>query len=178
MNPETDFSIRSFIGGYDKNFTYLVTCFRTGTQIFIDASVNLSVIKPFIKIPPKAILITHTHGDHIAFLSQYLKEYPDLDDNIASWEVEDDYSFQKYETESDGYKAWHCEAGSADTAKRILVWSFYLNNAKSGTEFRHFRTTRAKMGRSVIFPATWTHFHKSEPNKGLKYLITGWIKYE
>jgi len=78
MNPETDFSIRSFKGGYDKNFTYLVTCFRTGTQIFIDASVNLSVIKPFIKIPPKAILITHSHGDHIAFLSQYLKEYPDL----------------------------------------------------------------------------------------------------
>tara|TARA_B100001250_G_scaffold102051_1_gene85950 strand:- start:462 stop:1121 length:660 start_codon:yes stop_codon:yes gene_type:complete len=78
MNPKTDFSIRSFIGGYDKNLAYLVTCFRTGTQIFIDAAIDLNIIKPFIKTPPKAILITHSHGDHIAFLNQYLIEYPDL----------------------------------------------------------------------------------------------------
>ncbi|MAV69870.1 MAG: hypothetical protein CMG04_03600 [Candidatus Marinimicrobia bacterium] len=78
MNPKTDFSIRSFKGGYDKNFTYLITCFRTGTHTFVDAAVDLNVIKPFIKNRPKAILITHSHGDHIAFLNQYLKEYPDL----------------------------------------------------------------------------------------------------
>ena len=45
MNPKTDFSIRSFIGGYDKNLAYLVTCFRTGTQIFIDAAIDLNIIK-------------------------------------------------------------------------------------------------------------------------------------
>ena len=108
----------------------------------------------------------------------YVKEYPDIEENIGSWRVEDGYCFQKYETESDGYKSWHCESSNLKTSSRLLVWSFYLNNAKSGTQFRHFRTTRAKMGRGVIFPAAWTHFHKSEPNKGLKYLITGWIKYE
>jgi len=78
MNPKTDFSIRSFIGGYDKNITYLVTCLRTGAQIFIDAAVDLNIIKPFIKTRPNAILITHSHGDHLAFLDQYLIEYPDL----------------------------------------------------------------------------------------------------
>ena len=25
MNPKTDFSIQSILGGYDKNFTYIVT---------------------------------------------------------------------------------------------------------------------------------------------------------
>ena len=106
------------------------------------------------------------------------KEYPDIEENIGSWRVENGYCFQKYETESDGYKSWHCESSNLNTASRLLVWSFYLNNAKSGTQFRHFRTTRAKMGRGVIFPAAWTHFHKSEPNKGLKYLVTGWVRYE
>ena len=78
MNPKTDFSIRSFLGGYDKNFTYLVTCFRTGTQVLIDAAVDLDKIKPYINTNPKAILITHSHGDHLSFLNQYLAKYPSL----------------------------------------------------------------------------------------------------
>ena len=66
---ETDYSIRSFKGGYDDNLTYLVTCMRTGNQFLVDASVSLEKIKPFIK--PKgliALFITHTHGDHLAYL--------------------------------------------------------------------------------------------------------------
>ena len=69
---ETDYSIRSFKGGYDDNLTYLVTCMRTGNQFLVDASVSLEKIKPFIK--PKgliALFITHTHGDHIAYLDEY-----------------------------------------------------------------------------------------------------------
>ena len=50
MRPNTDFSIRSFIGGYDKNITYLINCNRTGAQILVDASVELSQIKPYINI--------------------------------------------------------------------------------------------------------------------------------
>ena len=54
---------------------------------------------------------------------------------------------------------------------------FYLNDA-SGTEFMHYPTVRAKIGRCVIWPAGLTHMHKSQINKGLKYIISGWIGYE
>ena len=69
---------------------------------------------------------------------------------------------------------WHTEQGRR-TANRIAVWQFYLNNAESGTEFMSYPTVNAKMGRCVIWPAAWTHVHRSAPNKGLKYIISGWI---
>ena len=77
MNPETDFSIRSFLGGYDKNFTYLITCSRTGTQAIVDAAIGTSEIAQFLRNDPVAILITHGHSDHIAFLDNFVKEYPE-----------------------------------------------------------------------------------------------------
>ena len=76
MNPETDFSIRSFLGGYDKNFTYLITCSRTGTQTIVDAAIDTSEMSQFLKNDPAAILITHGHSDHIAYLDNYVKKYP------------------------------------------------------------------------------------------------------
>tara|TARA_A100001011_G_scaffold355948_1_gene399599 strand:+ start:227 stop:889 length:663 start_codon:yes stop_codon:yes gene_type:complete len=76
MNPETDFSIRSFLGGYDKNFSYLITCNRTGTQAIVDAAIDTDEITQFLRNDPVAILITHGHGDHTAFLDKYVQQYP------------------------------------------------------------------------------------------------------
>ena len=107
--------------------------------------------------------------------SKYQKEYP----LSRRGKIDDEYSFKKFEKEDDGYKAWHCEADSSGTAKRVVVWSFYLNNAKSGTEMLYYPNIRARMGRCVFFPAAWTHYHRScLPNKGLKYYVSGWISYE
>ena len=76
---ETDFSIRSFKGGYDDNLTYLASCMRTGNQFLVDASVPLSQIDNFLnKRGLIALFITHTHGDHIAFLEEYLDAFPNL----------------------------------------------------------------------------------------------------
>lgn len=76
---ETDFSIRSFKGGYDDNLTYLVSCMRTGNQFLVDASIQLNQIDGFInKRGLIALFITHTHGDHIAYLDEYLDAFPNL----------------------------------------------------------------------------------------------------
>ena len=74
----TDFSIQTFKGGFDKNLSYLVTCMRSGIEILIDASIELDRLKPFFKSYPVMILITHTHRDHIEYISSYLKYFPDL----------------------------------------------------------------------------------------------------
>ena len=78
MNPNTDYSIRSFIGGYDNNLTYLINCSRTGAQVLIDAAVDLSQLSPYINHEPLAVMITHGHQDHIAFLDQYISHYPNM----------------------------------------------------------------------------------------------------
>ena len=111
-------------------------------------------------------------------IDDYKKEYPSMDNFIAPWVIDNGYNVQKYETEEDGFKAWHTEAGGAPTSNRVLAWMFYLNDAKSGTEFINYPTVNAKMGRCVIWPAGWTHVHKGVvPNKGLKYIVTGWASY-
>ena len=96
------------------------------------------------------------------------------------WRYYDGYSFQKYDGEEDGYKLWHTEHGPGkEASQRIIAWMFYLNNAKSGTEFMHYPTINAKIGRCVIWPSSWTHVHKGViPNKGLKYIITGWAAFK
>ena len=78
MNPDTDYSIRSFLGGYDKNLTYLITCSRTGAQVLVDASVELSQLSPYINHEPLAVMITHGHQDHIAYLDKYIRHYPNM----------------------------------------------------------------------------------------------------
>ena len=75
----TDYSIRSFQGGYDKNLTYLVTCMRTANQFLIDAAVPLAEVSSFINHRGLITLfVTHTHPDHIAFIDEYVEAYPNL----------------------------------------------------------------------------------------------------
>ena len=78
MSPETDFSVRPFLGGYDKNFTYLITCSHTRSSVLVDAAIPINQIMPSISNPPLALLITHTHHDHIRYLNDYINIFPDM----------------------------------------------------------------------------------------------------
>ena len=111
-------------------------------------------------------------------IEKYKIDFPETE-FISSWQFFNEYNFQKYDGEEDGFKVWHCEHGPESLClRRIMAWMFYLNDAKSGTEFWRHSTIRAKMGRCVIWPAAWTHTHKGVvPNKGLKYIITGWFSH-
>ena len=112
-------------------------------------------------------------------IKQYNKKYCSLQ-KILNWKTYPDFNIQKYNGEDDGYKVWHCEHGKYEhNSKRIMAWMFYLNDAKSGTEFANYPTINAKMGRCVIWPSFWTHLHRGViPNKGIKYIATGWFVYD
>ena len=111
-------------------------------------------------------------------IGKYRQKYTSSIDAINSWEIEDVYNLQKYDGKEDGFKRWHCESGSLTTSHRILAWMIYLNQAQSGTEFVNYRTVRPKTGRLVVWPASWTHVHRSQlPNRGLKYIATGWVSF-
>ena len=116
----------------------------------------------------------------VNLLKKYFSKYQEQFSHYTTWSVYDEYSFQKYEDETDGYKAWHCEHGGGSVcSSRVLAWMVYLNDAKSGTEFLNYPKVNAKKGRGVVWPAFWTHVHRSElPNKGLKFIITGWANLD
>ena len=73
--------IKSFLGGYDKNLSYLVWCEETNYAAIIDASVKPDRIINFIidkNLILKKVLITHSHGDHIYFIKDWLDYFSDL----------------------------------------------------------------------------------------------------
>lgn len=91
-----------------------------------------------------------------------------------------DIKIQKSEP-GGGYCSWHCEQGKAD-ATRFAVWMIYLNDVPEGgaTEFwLQNKSVQPKMGTTVIWPAGYSHFHRSAPDlKSDKYIATGWFVYE
>ena len=113
-------------------------------------------------------------------LDEYKKKYATIDD-IDSWSLEPNgFNFQKF-LPNQGYKQWHCEGGSGDSSKRSLVWMLYLITVqdKGGTDFHYQNyTCKAEVGKMVIWPPFWTHFHKSQVSPSeLKYIMTGWMSY-
>jgi len=74
--------IKSFKGGYDDNFCYLIWDEISLHGAIVDPSVSPSLIFKFIaenNIKLLKILITHTHYDHISNLKDFLAFYPNLD---------------------------------------------------------------------------------------------------
>ena len=182
----------SFIGKYDNELSsyeceILIKQFEESPKL--EGHINRdgkSVLDPSVKkcrqlnqprFSDKSIISNTILPHLISCLEKYKERYLALD-HIFPGTFDDAFAFKKYETEEDGFKAWHTEAGGSDTSTRILAWMIYLNNAKSGTEFMHFPKVRAKTGRCIIWPAGFTHVHRSEPNKGLKYVISGWISFQ
>ena len=110
------------------------------------------------------------------YTDKYIEKYVTLN-YMEQWSLDDGFTLKKFEGEDDGFKVWHTEH-CISFPKRILVWMFYLNDAQSGTEFYNYPDIESKKGRLVIWPAGWTHYHKGEtPNKGLKYIMSGWYSF-
>lgn len=79
-----------------------------------------------------------------------------------------------------GFHDFHHETQQFQSIRRILVVMAYLNNVDEGgeTEFlNHSLRVPAKRGRSLIFPAYFTHPHRGNPPiSNEKYIITGWLE--
>jgi hypothetical protein len=103
-------------------------------------------------------------------------EYLNSIDKFSQWRLCPSYNIQRYDGEKEGYFSLHNET-SGSYPYRLLAWMVYLNDAECGTEFPYQeKTVTPKIGRTVIWPAAWTHPHRGvTPNVGLKYIATGWF---
>lgn len=101
---------------------------------------------------------------------------------MPSFRNYESYNIQHYK-DGEGYFGLHCEqqpdASSDRFIYRMGAWMIYLNDAESGTEFPYQEITlQPKQGLCAVWPAYWTHPHKGvTPNKGDKYIATGWINF-
>ena len=82
---------------------------------------------------------------------------------------------------SEGYHHWHTEASAVANMCRLFVVQVYLNDVEEGgeTEFLvQSKRVAPKKGRVVIFPTTYTHYHRGNPPlSGDKYILNMWAQY-
>ena len=80
---------------------------------------------------------------------------------------------------SGGFHIWHSER-NGDVRNREFVFTTYLNNVPDGgTEFfNQEKIVKAEKGKTVIFPAGYTHIHRGQiSHTQEKYIMTGWYGY-
>lgn len=112
---------------------------------------------------------------------QYIQEYKYCD-AYAPWSVIETINIQHYNPNG-GYHSWHTERSNNNypVASRHLAFMTYLNDVNDGgeTEFYYQKLkVTPKKGRTLIWPADWTHTHRGIPSPTEeKYIITGWFNF-
>ena len=98
------------------------------------------------------------------------------------WGIQEWVSIQHY-APGEGFYAWHFERASNKPPEtyRHLVFMTYLNDVEDGGETEFFYQNikvKPKKGKTLIWPADWTHTHRgiTSPTQE-KYIITGWFSY-
>ena len=89
------------------------------------------------------------------------------------------FNFQKYHT-GKHFLHIHSERMRLYECHRLFAFMTYLNDVEEGgeTTFNHYDIKiKPKTGRTIIWPAEWTHAHAGlTVDAGVKYIATGWIE--
>ena len=109
----------------------------------------------------------------------YKEQYPFLNTFLKKIHI-GHFNVQKY-LAGDHFARLHSERTSLGTLHRIFAWMTYLNDVEDGgtTDFDHYKIKiKPEMGKTLIWPAEWTHAHTGSILKsGSKYIITGWMHF-
>ena len=109
----------------------------------------------------------------------YQNQWPFLKSVIKVVDVPG-FNIQKY-SRGDHFALLHSERTTLDTLHRLFAWMTYLNDVDDGgqTNFSHYGIKiRPETGKTLIWPAEWTHAHTGEILKsGTKYIVTGWMNF-
>ena len=110
--------------------------------------------------------------------NDYKEQWPFLN-TIKGVEI-GTFNLQKY-SPGGHFSAVHTERASSSTMHRVLAFMTYLNDVEEGgeTSFHYYdMKVQPKKGKTIIWPAEWTHAHSGGLVKqGCKYIVTGWIQF-
>ena len=111
--------------------------------------------------------------------ADYQNQWPFLKSSIKYIDI-GQFNIQRY-YEGDHFASVHSERTSLDCLHRLFAWMTYLNEVEDGghTSFTHYGVkVKPEIGKTLIWPAEWTHAHAGEILKsGKKYIITGWMHF-
>ena len=105
-----------------------------------------------------------------------------LHDYFTKYHLFPEYDLSGYKIQlsgpGGGFTGWHHDGNHEE--KPRMVWMIYLNDVETGhTEFMNaYNKYRVKceQGKLFLFPADFTHMHRSAPDLDAdKYIITGWV---
>lgn len=163
------------ISQYEKSKKDIATVLY-GDKIIVDKKSKSGTQLNSSKFSDNTIISFIIKSSLLNLIEKYYEKYECLN-YTSTLMIDDVYAFKKWDGKEDGFKVWHMEQ-CISAPNRVLVWNYYLNDAKCGTQFINYGTVRAKSGRCIIFPASFTHVHRSQiPNEGVKYIISGWISF-
>ena len=175
-NEELFINIINYFNENNQNHIQGVT--GSGLENF-DAknSIDLSV-KPSEINRKENKFLQNYFGNLNTCFRDYCKDWSFLERMYESFNI-GVFNIQKYE-QGGHFKAWHCERSNLNHSSRIFAWMTYLNTVEKGgtTDFLHYDIViRPKVGRTLIWPAEWTHAHRGGEVFSDKYIITGWIDF-
>ncbi len=128
--------------------------------------------------PEYACLKKYVKELHKCYL-EYQNEWPFLKSILKNIHV-GSFNIQKYSS-GDHFSTFHSERTSLGGLHRLFAWMTYLNEVEDGgyTNFDHYGVKiKPEIGKTLIWPAEWTHMHAGEVLKsGTKYIVTGWMHF-
>ena len=111
--------------------------------------------------------------------ADYQGQWPFIKDHFKRVHI-GGFNIQKY-LPGDHFAKIHSERSELSHSHRIFAWMTYLNDVEEGgiTNFPHYNIrVKPEVGKTLIWPAEWTHAHSGEILKaGVKYIVTGWMHF-
>ena len=118
-------------------------------------------------------------SDYIEQLNSMISDYLSYWSPGEQHKIMTEFNIQSY-APGEGFTDWHHERGTTEgiIGERSLVFMTYLNTVPDGgTHFKHQQLkVEAESGKTVIWPADFTHTHCGEvSDTDQKHIVTGWI---
>ena len=109
----------------------------------------------------------------------YQLQWPFLKNMVKDVDI-GSFNVQKY-SKGDHFSQIHTERANLRNSNRLFAWMTYLDNVEDGgtTNFLHYGIKiKPEIGKTLIWPAEWTHAHSGEIlNSGKKHIVTGWMNF-
>ena len=172
-----DALISLFEGAHDKHPGLIMTSAGAKEDKNRKKSTDLTVTGEMLD----TIELTNYLQQLNLIIQNYVNFFPACD-SYSPWGLIEPPVIKKYQP-NEAFFAYHTERMSAQppNSARHLVFMTYLNTVSDGgeTEWLHQRVKiTPEKGKTVIWPADWTHTHRGLPSPSqVKYIISGWLSY-
>ena len=144
----------------------------------IKKTIDIRINPNDLKISTFEIFKQYINELHKCFLD-YQNQWPFLKSMLKEVDIPS-FNIQKY-SRGDHFASLHSERTALNSLHRLFAWMTYLNDVDDGgqTNFTHYGIKiKPEIGKTLIWPAEWTHAHTGEILKGgTKYIVTGWIQF-